>query len=421
MKTAFEKVKLGDVCDTISKTYKGNAESVVLINTSDVLEGKVLNHEKVKNEDLRGQFKKTFESNDILYSEIRPKNKRFAFVNFDPVNYIASTKLMVIRAKENIRNEFLFALLKSNLIIEELQMLAETRSGTFPQITFSELSNISINLPPLTEQKKIAKILSDIDDKIECNNDISKNLEEMASALYKRWFVDFEFPNADGNPYKSSGGEFIDSELGSIPLGWKVSKLGNFVTDSYTGGDAIQKTPIVDYDTGIRCLRIGDLTNNKPISKWGFSNVKKEHYKKYKLNKGNIVVSRTSVLGINKLIVEDLNSVFNNGCIKLDIEKYEHSLYVYANINCETYFDYINCINGESSTRPNMKMDYLLNYRILNPSDYVLTNFADSNIILINNINNLTEENQRLAELRDSLLPRLMSGELDVSNIELDI
>ena len=89
---------IGDLCSTISDTYKGKDEKVVLVNTSDVLEGKVLNHTAVPNKNLKGQFKKTFKKHDILYSEIRPANKRFAFVDFENTsNYIASTKLMVLR------------------------------------------------------------------------------------------------------------------------------------------------------------------------------------------------------------------------------------------------------------------------------------------------------------------------------------
>ena len=77
--TNWQEVKLGDVCSSISDTYRRNDKEVVLINTSDVLDGKILNHSPVKNEKLKGQFKKTFQNNDILYSEIRPANKRFAF------------------------------------------------------------------------------------------------------------------------------------------------------------------------------------------------------------------------------------------------------------------------------------------------------------------------------------------------------
>ena len=82
--------------------YREKKNMVTLINTSDVLEGRVLNHERVPNSNLKGQFKKTFQRDDILYSEIRPQNRRFAYVDFSPIDYIASTKLMVIRAKKDV-------------------------------------------------------------------------------------------------------------------------------------------------------------------------------------------------------------------------------------------------------------------------------------------------------------------------------
>ena len=84
----WKKVKIGDVCDTISQTFKSDISEVVLVNTSDVLEGKVLNHKKVPNKKLKGQFKKQFIQDDILYSEIRPKNKRFAYVDFDDFEFM---------------------------------------------------------------------------------------------------------------------------------------------------------------------------------------------------------------------------------------------------------------------------------------------------------------------------------------------
>ena len=169
---------IGDLCDTISDTYKGNDENVILVNTSDVLEGKVLNHIQVPNKNLKGQFKKTFRKNDILFSEIRPANKRFAFIDFeDTSNYIASTKLMVLRHNEKVLPEYLFAILKSNYILAELQHLAETRSGTFPQITFtSELAPMKVNLPDKKTQKQIVSILSSIEQKIDVNDSINNNL-----------------------------------------------------------------------------------------------------------------------------------------------------------------------------------------------------------------------------------------------------
>lgn len=216
----WKEVDICQLCDSVSETYKGNASEVVLINTSDVLDGKCLNHEYVPNKKLKGQFKKTFRKGDILYSEIRPANKRFCFVNFEPKDYIASTKLMVLRAHEDIDPQYLYQILRSNDTLTQLQMLAESRSGTFPQITYSELSNIMVSLPSQKAQKNIVSILAFLDRKIELNNKINADLEEMAQAIFKNWFVDFE-------PFKD--GKFVDSELGMIPEGWKVGRLTDVI------------------------------------------------------------------------------------------------------------------------------------------------------------------------------------------------
>ena len=210
--------RLGDLCDSISNTYRGKAQNVVLINTSDVLEGKCLNHRKEPNKNLKGQFKKTFQQGDILYSEIRPSNKRFAYIDFDATDYIASTKLMVLRANEKIRPLYLYYILQSQVVIDELQMLAESRSGTFPQITFSELSLLTTELPDIDSQDKIINILKSLDDKIELNRRINANLEAQAQALFRSWFVDFE-------PFRD--GPFVDSELGKIPASLKIEHIGN--------------------------------------------------------------------------------------------------------------------------------------------------------------------------------------------------
>ena len=184
----WKECTIGDVCNTISDTYRGNAKDVVLINTSDVLEGKCLNHQKTPNKNLKGQFKKTFQQGDILYSEIRPANKRYAYVNFAPKDYIASTKLMVIRHNDKITPQYLFYILTNDVIIRELQMIAESRSGTFPQVTFSELANFSISLPPISQQKEIVAVLKSFDSKIDLNRRINDNLEQQAITIFDNMF-----------------------------------------------------------------------------------------------------------------------------------------------------------------------------------------------------------------------------------------
>ena len=179
--------RIGDICESVSDTYRRGSASVVLVNTSDVLDGVCLNHTRVQNKDLKGQFKKTFKKDDILYSEIRPANKRFAYIDFDPIDYIASTKLMVIRSSEKVRPRYLYHFLKRQEMLDDLQALAESRSGTFPQITFSELALFEIKLPSLETQDRIVAAIDSFEYKIALNNRINHNLQEQAKHYFDEW------------------------------------------------------------------------------------------------------------------------------------------------------------------------------------------------------------------------------------------
>ena len=238
MKCEWKNFQVGDLCSSISETYKGKDEYVVLINTSDVFDGKILIHSLTRNANLKGQFKKKFQAKDILYSEIRPANKRFAFVDIeDTHNYIASTKLMVIRANTRIiLPEYLFIFLQMPTVIAELQMLAETRSGTFPQITFSsEVSPLNIALPNMGVQKRIVEIFRSLNDKIELNNKINDNLYAQAKAIFTQRFIDIE----------------------SVPDGWKKGNLLDIA--NYLNGLAMQKYRPNENEVGLPVLKIKEL------------------------------------------------------------------------------------------------------------------------------------------------------------------
>lgn len=139
---------MNDLLETISITFPlKKVKEVVFLNTGDIQEGKFLHNQLSDSSILPGQAKKSIQEGDILYSEIRPINKRFAYVYFDASQYVVSTKLMVLRSKVKLNSLFQYFVLTQNENIEYLQHLAESRSGTFPQITFSELSTIKIALP----------------------------------------------------------------------------------------------------------------------------------------------------------------------------------------------------------------------------------------------------------------------------------
>lgn len=402
----WEKTTLGEVCDTISSTYKKNNEKIVLINTSDVLNGKVLNHEFVQNINIKGQFKKTFIKDDILYSEIRPQNKRFAYVDFDSKNYIASTKLMVLRYKENVLPKFLYLILSSNNVINNLQAIAETRSGTFPQITYNELSKIEINLPPLDEQKRIADVLSALDNKIEVNNKINENLEAQAQAIFKQWFVDFEFPDKEGKPYKTNGGKFIDSELGEIPEGWKVGTLTQIA--SYLNGLAMQKFRPKEDEKGFPVLKIKELRQGCCDSSSDLCSERIDS--NYIINNGDIIFSWSGTLMIDFWTGGICG--LNQHLFKVESKKYEDwFVFLWTKHHLE---DFIRIAKDKAVTMGHIKREHLDKAMVLTPTSEIYNNVSNILKPIFSSIINLRIENKNLSEIRDSLLPKLMSGEVRV-------
>lgn len=382
-------MKIGDVCNTISSTYKRADSEVVLINTSDVLDGIILNHTLVPNKDLKGQFKKTFKKNDILYSEIRPANKRFAFVDIENTeSYIASTKLMVIRPNcELIRPKFLYTILKSQSIIDELQALAETRSGTFPQITFEgEVSQLEFELPSFDVQDKIVSILESIDTKIAVNQQINDNLEQQALAIVENALnVGEPIPLAQIMSFEN--GFAFQSSTYQQAGKYRVITIKN-VQDGYidsTGAAFLTEIPCKMKPS---CL----------------------------LKPGDALLSLTGNVGRVGIVYED-NLLLNQRVAKICSKKSEWLPFLYfwfrmpsTKISLETI--------AKGTAQQNLSPVETLKTDI--PFDETRVNDCAGLLSTIYaQILNNSQENMRLAAIRDALLPKLMSGEIDVSDVQV--
>ena len=388
---------IGDLCNTISDTYKGKDEYVVLINTSDVLEGKVMNHETVANKNLKGQFKKTFKKDDILYSEIRPANKRFAFVDFENTsNYIASTKLMVLRHNDTVLPEYLFALLKSNCVIDELQHLAETRSGTFPQITFSsELASMRVFLPDRETQKRIISVLSSIEKKIDKNLVINNNLLEQASTLF--------------NSAIQQSTSVVYAELGSLAEvkgGKRLPKGINLVTTP-------NQHPYI---------RVRDLNNTVFASLSNdyeyVDDETQQSISRYIVSTGDLLISIVGTIGLTAIADHTLNKAnLTENCVKLTNIK---------NVTPEYLLLFLRSSQGVEAISKGTVGAVQLKLPIKNIQSISVPLLCDEELQSLNEtlstifsqISANIVEMKKLADIRDTLLPKLMSGELDVSNID---
>lgn len=385
---------VGEVCSPISDTYREKKNMVTLINTSDVLEGRVLNHERVPNSNLKGQFKKTFQRDDILYSEIRPQNRRFAYVDFSPIDYIASTKLMVIRAKKDVVSpKYLYYFLKNSSTVAELQLLAETRSGTFPQITFSEVANLTIPVPSLAVQEVIVQTMQCLEDKITCNEQINDNLEQQAQSYFQELFVD----NAD--PEWAIG---TISDLGTVVGGSTPSKAK---PEYYT-------------ESGIAWITPKDLSINKSkfvshgendITELGLKNSSAAI-----MPEGTVLFSSRAPIGY---IAIAAGEVTTNQGFKSVVPKPEIGTpFVYFFLK-----NTLPVIEGmaSGSTFKEVSGSTMKNVPAVIPDAETLAKFSDFCAPIFAQQRILEEQNQSLATLRDNLLPKLMSGEIDVSAVQL--
>ena len=178
--------------------------------------------------------------------------------------------------------------------LSQLDLSTYNEGSAVPSLTTSTLNQIEIDIPTLEEQKRIADILTSLDDKIELNNQMNQTLEEIASLLYKRWFVDFEFPDDKGKPYKSSGGEMVDSELGMIPKGWEVKSLTEVA--KFVNGLAMQKFRPQINEESLPVLKIKELISNS-VSK-STERCKKNIKDEVKVFDGDVIFSWSGTLTV---------------------------------------------------------------------------------------------------------------------------
>ena len=183
LSTCKEEISIKEVAEEILDYHKSNAKKIKLINSSDITENNFPEFEFVDNCNLKGHFKKRFQKNDILYSQIRPRNHHFGYVLFDNTEeYIASTRLMVVRAKtEKISSSLLYYYLTSKEAIDDFTIKTETRSGTFPQGNYEDLSSFKIKFSE--KQEDITNILNIVLNRIYINQMKIRNLEQIKDNL----------------------------------------------------------------------------------------------------------------------------------------------------------------------------------------------------------------------------------------------
>ena len=295
---------------------------------------------------------------------------------------------------EETDGEFLYYLLKYNK-----DNIASQGSGTtFAEVSGKTMKEIEVVVPKEKEdQRRIASILSSLDRKIELNNKINANLEEMAQAIFKNWFVDFE-------PFKD--GKFVDSELGMIPEGWKVGRLTEIA--SYMNGLAMQKFPPENDEDSLPVLKIKELGQGfcGPDSDRCSCNIKDE----CKVHNGDVIFSWSGTLLVDVWCGGDCG--LNQHLFKVTSKEYPKWFYYYWTKH--HLQEFIHIAKDKAVTMGHIKRGHLEEALVAIPDNDSMERAHELFEPILSKMISLRLENSRLSLLRDTLLPRLMSGELEV-------
>ncbi len=421
----WEEVKLGDIA-FVTKLAGFEYTKYLSNNFQDkgvpVIQGRniknrSLNLDKAKyiTEELSNSLDRSkIKFGDILFSFVGTVGDVYLHDSNNPLHLGSNVAKISILKDNEVFNKFIYYTLQG---IDSINKISSKTKGTVQSnINMGDLRSIEIKLPSFSEQKVIANVLSTLDEKIEVNNQINKTLENMAQTVFKHWFVDFEFPDEKGNPYKSSGGKMVESELGMIPMEWETACLSE-IGDIVAGGTP-SKTKNEYYENGnIAWITPKDLSGNKGIFiSEGATNVTELGLKKSSakiLPKYSVLFSSRAPIGylaINK------NEVCTNQGFK-SIVPNEGIPYQFVYFYLKNSIGYIESIAG-GSTFKEISGTAMKNLKVTLPPRNLLKEYKQIVETIFNNIENYEDISQILSEFRDAVLPKLLSGEIEIPTEE---
>ena len=399
-KTNWQKVKLKDVAN-----YVHDKVEIKLLNLSNYISTENLLPNRggatVSNNLSSVRLVSSYMPEDILISNIRPYFKKIYF----PKNCGGcSNDILVIRNNEKYNSKFLYHVLSDGRFFN---YATTTAKGTkMPRGDKGAIMQYRVPCPPLPTQQKIVAILSAFDDKIELNDKINANLEAQAQALFKRWFEDFEFPDDNDKPYKSNGGKMVQSEMGLIPKGWKISNLTSIAT--YLNGLAMQKYRPQEDEKGIPVLKIKELGQGKCDHQSDLCSKKIET--EYIINDGDVIFSWSGTLMINIWCGGECG--LNQHLFKVYSENFLKWFYFYWTKHYLNQF--IQIAKDKAVTMGHIKRENLEKSKIFIPDSKMMRTFNNVFSPIFDQIINNKISNRILEKNRDALLPKLINGEIEV-------
>src|SRR5574344_423095 len=395
------KYKISELATSNSSQYSKNEKWSIVryLDTGSITNNIIEEMQTIRMgvDEFPSRARRKVKRGDIIYSTVRPNQKHFGYIENPAENMLVSTGFTVLSVNEDVADsKYLYYWLSQQSIIDYLHAVGEQAVSAYPTIKAKDIEDLEIILPPLFEQRHISSILTCIDSKIELNRRINDNLEQQAQALYKSWFVNFE-------PFR--GGKFVDSELGMIPEDWKVGTLldiANIKMGQSPSGSSFNENGdgIIFYqgrtEFGKRFPSIR-LYTTEPT--------------RYAVPNSVLLSVRAPVGDIN---ITTKSCCIGRGIASLYSRDYYSSFLFYTLKTLKPMFDRF---NGEGTVFGSINKKALEEMKILLPTECILLKFETIVNPLDSHIQELSEEVLVLSNYRDNLLPRLMSGELKINEM----
>ncbi|WP_192889707.1 restriction endonuclease subunit S [Vibrio bathopelagicus] len=379
----------------------------------------------ITEEDANRLSKYIVKEGDIVYSR-RGNVTLKALIREKEAGYFCGTGCLLLRPGSKFDSRFLTQYLSTPTL--QNWIVKQAVGATMPNLNTGILSSVPFNGPVKEIQEKLANVIYSIEDKIELNNCINSELEAIAKTLYDFWFVQFDFPDTDGRPYKSSGGKMVYNESldREIPVEWNVNFLSDWIKSDKTG-DWGKEAQEGNYTLRVDCIRGADINGVNGSGKVAAPNrfiLKKNEHKLLspfdfviEISGGSPTQSTGRLSGITKEVLERFEHpvICSNFCKSISLKNisyFYNFTYMWQWIyDHEILFGW----EGKTSGIKNLLFDsFVTKYSVAMPPENLAQKFYDFVSPLQSKKQNLLKENSELEALRDWLLPMLMNGQVTV-------
>lgn len=404
--TEWKTYLLGDICKTNVSSYsnKDGWEFVNYLDTGNITGNDIgeIQYINLLEEKLPSRAKRKVGFNSIIYSTVRPNQLHYGIIKEQPDNFLVSTGFTVIDVDENIADaDFVYYWLTQSILTDQLHSIAEQSTSAYPSIKASDLEKLEIQLPSLEIQRKISSILVALDKKRKNNDALNRNLQEQLKTVFSSWFYDmtpFGGKEPEGTQYTP-----LEELCAVVTKGTTPTTLGMPFTDN-----------------GINFIKGETILENHSFDRTKLSFVGEETHEKLKrsqIESGDIVFTIAGTLGRFALVDDSIIPANTNQAVAILRASKVSSEYLYSfflgNWHNEFYTKRI-----QQAVQANLSLGTIRSLPIMVLQEDLYEQYLDIITPLIIETKRIEQENLKLSEMRDTLLPKLMSGELDISDLD---